>query len=129
MLSALRWLPVNVVLSSEDVNQILSVMFVTEPMVKKIRTRVSPNKPLNPQPLASAIAPICSTVKAIPIIHIQDDLEPETFPSTFVTEHPLSSPQPQFPTPKTTSPPQTTNPEPMKLDQLEKAEKELPETT
>jgi hypothetical protein len=69
-------------LSGEDVNQILSVVFINEPMVKKPRTRVSPNKPLNPQPIASVVPHTHSVVKESPIIHIQDDPEPETFPST-----------------------------------------------
>jgi hypothetical protein len=69
------------------------------------------------------------SIKATTIIDIQDDPEPETFPSTFITEHPPSPPPPQSPNPTTTSPPQTTTPEPMQLDQPEIVERGLPGIT
>jgi hypothetical protein len=125
----LRQLPDDVMLSGADVNQILGVVFGTEPLVKRPRTGVSPNKPLNPQPLASVTPRTHTAVKATTIIDIQDDPEPETFPSTFVTEHPPSPPPPQSPNPTTTSPPQTTTPEPMQLDQPEIVERGLPGIT
>jgi hypothetical protein len=111
MLSVFHPLPDKVMLTGEDVNEILSVVFSTEPVVKKLRTRVSPSKFMNPQPIASVIPHTRSMVRETPIIHIQDDPEPDTFPSTIITEHP-PSPQPQSPPPETTSPPQTTDPEP-----------------
>jgi hypothetical protein len=52
------------------------------------------------------------------IIDIQDDPEPKTFPSTFITENHA-----------TTSPPQTTTPESMQLDQQEIVEQGLPGIT
>jgi hypothetical protein len=69
-LSVLHPLLDKAVLTSEDVNKILSAVFVTEPTMKKLRTGVSPNKPLNPQPIASIIPCTCATVKTSPIIHI-----------------------------------------------------------
>jgi hypothetical protein len=103
----LRQLPNDVVLSGADVNQILDVVFGTEPLVKRPKTRVSSNKPLNPQPLASAAPRTRTTIKANTIIDIQDDLEPKTLPSTFVTKKPPSPPPPQSPNPATTSPPRS----------------------
>jgi hypothetical protein len=117
------------VLSGADFNQILGVVFGTEPLMKRPRTRVSPNKPLNPQPLASVTPCTHTTVKATTIIDIQDDLEPETLLSTFFTEHPPSPPPPQSPNLATTSPPQTTTPEPMQLDHPEIVEQGLPGIT
>jgi hypothetical protein len=57
-------------LTSEDVNKILSDVFVTEPMVKKPITGVSPSKPMNPQPISSTIPHTCAIVRVGPIIHI-----------------------------------------------------------
>jgi hypothetical protein len=73
---AIHQLPANAVLSGADVNQILGTVFGTKPLVKRPRTRVSPNKPLNPQPLASAPPHTRSMAKASTIIHIHDDPEP-----------------------------------------------------
>jgi hypothetical protein len=129
MLPVLHRIPDNVVLTGEDINKILSVVFINKPMVKKPRTGVSPNKPLNPQPTASVVPCTHAAIRASPIIHIQDNPESKTFPSTFIIEHPPSSPQPQSPLLETTSPPQTPNPELMRLDQPEQVERELPETT
>jgi hypothetical protein len=67
-------------------------------------------------------------VKSSTIIDIQDDPKLETFPSTFITENP-PSPLPQLPNPITTSPPQTTTPEPMHLDQPEIVEQGIQKTT
>jgi hypothetical protein len=125
---AIHQLLVDEVLSGVDVNPILGTVFGTEPLVKRSRTEVSPKKHLNPQPLASAPPRTLSTTKADTIIHIHDDPEPETFPSTFITKHP-PSPLPQSPNPVTTNPPQNKTLESMQLDQREIVEKELPETT
>jgi hypothetical protein len=97
--------------SGVDVKQILGVLFSTEPLVKRPRTEVSLNKPLNPQPLASVSPHTRAEVKATTIIDIQDDSKPETILSTFVTENPPLPPPPQLPKPATTSPHQTTTPE------------------
>jgi hypothetical protein len=118
-------------LTGKDVNEILSVAFITEPVAKKTRMGISPRKVLNPQPISSTVPRTRSVVRATPIIHIQDDPEPDTHPSTIITEHPPSPPQPQSPPPETNSPPQTTDPEPMQLDPPELPEQrpELPETS
>jgi hypothetical protein len=108
-------MPADAVLSGADFNHILGIVFGTEPLVKRPRPRFSPNKPLNPQPLASTPPHTRSTTKSNTIIHIHDDPEPETFTSTFITEHP-PSPLTQSPNPVTTNPPQTTTLEPMQLD-------------
>jgi hypothetical protein len=97
-LSIIHPLPDKSVVTSEYVNKIMSDVFIIKPTMKKLRTGVSPNKPLSPRPIASVIPRTRSVIKASPIIHIQDDLEPNTFPSTIITEHP-PSPQPQSPTP------------------------------
>jgi hypothetical protein len=81
------------VLTGKDVNEILSVAFNIDPVAKKLRTRVSPSKVSNPQPFSSVVSCTHSVVRETPIIHIQDDPEPETFPSTIISEHP-PSPQP-----------------------------------
>jgi hypothetical protein len=97
--------------------------------VKRPRTGVSLNKPINPKPLASVSPRTHAVVKSTTIIDIQDDPEPETFSSTFFIEHPPSPPPPQSPNPANTSPSQTTTPEPMQLDQLEIVERGLPGIT
>jgi hypothetical protein len=102
------------VLSGAQVNQILGIVLGTEPLVKRPRTGVSPNKPLNPQPLASAAPRTRAMTKATTIIDIQDDPEPETFPSTFIIDHP--PPPLQLPNLITTSPHHTITSEPMQLD-------------
>jgi hypothetical protein len=61
-------------------------------MVKKPRTEVMPNKPLNPQPLASVTSRTHAMTKATTIIDIQDDLDLETFMSTIIVEHPCHIP-------------------------------------
>jgi hypothetical protein len=106
-------LPDKVVLTGEDVNEIPSVAFNIEPVVKKLINEVLMSKVLNPQPIASVVPRSHSTVRTTPIIHIQDEPEPDAFPSTILTELPPSSPKPQPPPPEITSPPQATDPEPM----------------
>jgi hypothetical protein len=113
-------------LSGENVNDILGVVFSTKPLVKIPRTEVSLNKPLNPQPLASVTPCTYATVKSTTIIDIQDDLEPETLPSTFFTEQPPSPPPPQSPNLATTSPHHPTTQKPMQFDQPEIVERRLP---
>jgi hypothetical protein len=54
-LSIFPQLPEKAMLTGKDVNEILSVVFITEPVAKKFRTGVSPRKVLNPQPLSSVI--------------------------------------------------------------------------
>jgi hypothetical protein len=80
-------------LKGEDVKKILSDAFMIKPVVKNFRTRVSPSKFMNPQPLSFTFPHTHSTVKETPIIHIQDNPEPDIPPSTIITEHP-PSPQP-----------------------------------
>jgi hypothetical protein len=116
-----RQLPDDVVLSGAQVNQILGVVLGTEPLVKRPRTGVSLNKPLNPQPLASVTPRTHAMTKATTIIDIQDDPEPETLPSTVVVEHP--PPPLQLPNLITTSPHQTMTSEPMQLDPPEIVER------
>jgi hypothetical protein len=116
-------------LTGEDVNMILSVVFSTKLVAKKLRIGVSLIKVLNPQPIASVVLHTGSTVIETLVIHIQDELEPETLQSTIITEHPPPPPQPQSPTPKTTSPPQPTDPKLMQFDPPEQAEREFPKTT
>jgi hypothetical protein len=101
-------------LTGKDANEILNVAFIIEPMTKKPRTRISPTKVLNPQPISSTIPRTRSADRAGHIIDIQDDPEPNTTPSTTVIiEKPSSSPQPQSPPQEITIPSQTINPEPM----------------
>jgi len=99
-----------------QVNQILGVVLGTEPLVKRLRTGVSPNKPLNPQPLASSTPRTYDTTKATTIIDIQDDPEPETFSSIVVTEKP---PPLQLPNLITAGPHHTTTSKMMQLYPLE----------
>jgi hypothetical protein len=94
MLSIFPQLPEKSMLIGKDVNEILSDVFITEQVAKKFRTGVSPSKIMNPQPLSYVVPCTCSTVRETPIIHIQDDPEPDTPPSTIITEHPPSPPQP-----------------------------------
>jgi hypothetical protein len=119
-ISAHRQLPDNVVLSGAQVNQILGIVLGTEPLVKRPRTGVSPNKPLNPQPLASATPHTHAMTKATTIIDIQDDPEPETFLSTVIIEKP---PPLQLPNLITVGPHQTMTSEPMQLDPPEIVER------
>jgi predicted metal-dependent TIM-barrel fold hydrolase len=107
------------VLSGAVVNQILAVVLGNEPLVKRPRTWVSLNKPLNPQPLASATPRTRTAAKATAIIDIQDDSELKTFPSTVIIEQ---SPPLQLPNLITASPHQTITSEPMQLDHPEIAE-------
>jgi hypothetical protein len=44
-------LPEKAILTCKDVNGILSASFITEPMAKKPRTRISPSKLLIPYPI------------------------------------------------------------------------------
>jgi hypothetical protein len=74
-------------LTSVDVNEILSVAFNTEPVVKKLKNEVSPSKPMNPQPIASFVPHTLSTIRETTIIHIHDDPEPDTFPYTIIIEY------------------------------------------
>jgi hypothetical protein len=106
-------------LSGAQVNQILGIVLGTEPMVKRPRMGVSPNKPLNPQPLASATPRTHAMTKATTIIDIQDDPDPETIPATLIIEQP---PPLQLPNLLTTIPHQTTTSEPMQLDHPETEE-------
>jgi hypothetical protein len=122
-------LPEKAMLTGKDVNEILSVAFITEPMTKKPRMGISPSKVLNPQPISSTIPRTRSMARATHIIDIQDDPEPDTTPSTtIITEKPPSPPQPQSPPQETTIPSQTIDPEPMQLDPPEIPEQrpELP---
>jgi hypothetical protein len=114
-----RQFPPNVVLSGAQVNQILGIVLGTEPMVKRPRTGVSPNKPLNPQPLASVTPQTHAMTKATTIIDIQDDPDPETILATLIIEQP---PPLQLPNLLTTIPHQTTTSEPMQLDHPETEE-------
>jgi hypothetical protein len=57
-------------------------------MVKRPRMGVSLNKPLNPQPLASAAPRTHAITKSTTIINIQDDPNPEKIPATFIIEKP-----------------------------------------
>jgi len=102
---ACRQLLDDAMLSGVEVNQILGVFLGTEALVKRLKTEVSPNKPLNPQPLASTSPRTRITAKATLIIDIHDDSEPETFLSTFIIEH---RPPLQLPNLITASPHQTT---------------------
>jgi hypothetical protein len=108
-----RQLPANVVLSGAQVNQMLGTMLATEPMGKRPRTGVSPNKPLNPQPLTSVAPQTHAMTKATTIIDIQDDPDPETILPTLIIEQP---PPLQLPNLLTTIPHQTTASESMQLD-------------
>jgi hypothetical protein len=111
-------LPEKAMLTGKDVNDILNVSFIGDPLVKKPRTGLSPVKILNPQPISSTIPRTRAMTRvAQMIIDIQDDPEPDTTPSTtIITEQPPSPPQPQSPPREITIPPQTTEPEPMQLD-------------
>ena len=83
------------VLSGKDVNEILNVSFIGDPLVKKLGTGFSLVKIMNPQPISSTIP---HTRAAQNIIDIQDDLGHDTTSSTtIITEQPPSSPQPQYP--------------------------------
>jgi hypothetical protein len=126
-LSVFPQLPEKAMLTGKDVNKILSIAFITEPVAKKLRTGISPSTVLNPQPISSTIPHTRSVARATHIIHIQDDPEPDTTPSTIITEKPPSPPQPQSPPPETDIPPQTSDPEPMQLDPPE-IPKKRPET-
>jgi hypothetical protein len=122
-------LPEQAMLTGKDVNEILSVAFITEPMAKKPRMGISPSKVLNPQPISSTVPRTRSVARATHIIDIQDDPEPDTTPSTtIITEQPPSPPQPQSPPQETAIPSQTIDPEPMQLDPLEIPE-QRPELT
>jgi hypothetical protein len=79
-------------LTGKDVNEILSSTFIKKIVAKKFRTWVLPRKVMNPKPLSSIIPHTHSVVLAAPIIHIQDDPEPNTLPSTIITEKPPSPP-------------------------------------
>jgi hypothetical protein len=76
------------VLSGLKVNQILGDVLGTEPMVKRPQMRVLLNKPLNPQPLASATPWTHAMTKSTTIIDIQDDPDPETILATLIIEKP-----------------------------------------
>jgi hypothetical protein len=54
-LSIFPQLPYQAMLTGKDVNEILSITFIIEPVENKFRTWVSLRKILNPQPLSSAI--------------------------------------------------------------------------
>jgi hypothetical protein len=93
MLSIFQPMPNKVMLTGADVNEILSVSFSTEPVEKNLITGVSSSKFMNPQPIASVFPHSHSVVRETPIIHIQDDPEPDIPTSTIIIEHP-PSPQP-----------------------------------
>jgi hypothetical protein len=93
-LSIFSQLPEQALLIGKDFNEILSIAFITELVAKKFKKWVSLSKVQNPQPLSLAIPHTLSTVCTTPIIHIQDDPELDTLPSTITTEHPPSPPQP-----------------------------------
>jgi hypothetical protein len=84
-------------LAGKDVNAILSVEYIIEPIEKKTRMGISLRKFLNPQPISSTIPHTRLAVQVAPIIHIQEDPEPDTHPSTIITNPPPSPPQPQSP--------------------------------
>jgi hypothetical protein len=48
-------LPEQVMLTGKDVNEILSVSFIIEPMDKKPEMRISPRKVMNPLPISSIV--------------------------------------------------------------------------
>jgi hypothetical protein len=82
-------LPEQAMLTGKDVNEILSVAFIGDPLAKKPRMGISPSKVLNPQPISSTIPRTRSVARATHIIDIQDDPEPDTTPSTtIITEQP-----------------------------------------
>jgi hypothetical protein len=72
----------------------MSITFIIDPISKKFRTGVSLRKVLNPQQLSSIVPHTLSMVQEAPIIHIQNDLEPNTHPSTIITKYPPSPPKP-----------------------------------
>jgi hypothetical protein len=86
-------------LTGKDFNDILNVSFIGDTLVKKPRTRLSPMKIQNPQPISSTIPHTRAMNRATQmIIDIQDDPEPDTTPSTtIITEQPPSPPQPHSP--------------------------------
>jgi hypothetical protein len=90
-------LPEQAMLTGKDVNEILSVAFIRNPMTKKPRTWISPSKALNPQPISSIVPRTRSTAQETHIIDIQDDPNLDTTPSTtIITEKPPSPPKPQL---------------------------------
>jgi hypothetical protein len=118
MLPMFPQLPDQVVLLGKDVNDILVVSFITDPLVKKPRTGLSPVNIMNPQPISSTIPHTRATTRATQtMIDIEDDPEPDTTASTtIITEQPPSPLQPPLPLQKMTTQPHTTTPEPMQLD-------------
>jgi hypothetical protein len=69
-LSVFPQLPGQAMLTSKDVNEIMSTVFITELVEKKFRTEVSLSKVLNPQPLLYVIPCTRSIVQATLVIHI-----------------------------------------------------------
>jgi hypothetical protein len=67
-------------------------MFIIELVAKNLITRVSSRKVLNPQPISYVVPLIHSVVRETPVIHIEEDPELDTLPSTIVTKHPPSPP-------------------------------------
>jgi hypothetical protein len=83
-------------LTGKDVNEILSIAFIRDPLAKKPRMRISPVNVLNPQPISSTIPCTQSTARESHIIDIQDDPDPDNTPSTtIITKQPPLPPQPQ----------------------------------
>jgi hypothetical protein len=107
-------------LTSKDVNDIISASFITQAVAKKTRTGISPSKVLNPQPISSTIPCTHLVAQACHIIDIQDDPKPATNPyTTIITEQPPLVEKPQFPPPETVIPSQTIDPEHMQVDYLD----------
>jgi hypothetical protein len=82
-------------LIGKDVNEILIITFIIGLVTKKLGTRISSSKVLNPNPISSTIPRTLSVTRATHIIDIQDNPKPETTPSTtIITKKPSSTKQP-----------------------------------
>jgi len=85
-----------VVLSGKDVNKILNVSFIGDPLVKKPRIGLSRVKILNPHPISSTITHTGETTQETQmVIDIQDDPNQDiTASTTIINEQPPSPPDP-----------------------------------